>query len=77
MPRANLTLTIPEGVWIGDVSRAHPTATFRILAALARDETPDTVYPAAMRDEPPRFPLGRWRRLLLRPAYTAAELFDL
>ena len=35
MPRANLTLTIPEGVWIGDVSRAHPTATFRILAALA------------------------------------------
>ncbi|ETW12181.1 hypothetical protein ATO8_13837 [Roseivivax marinus] len=49
----------------------------RILAALARDETPDTVYPAAMRDEPPRFPLGRWRRLLLRPAYTAAELFDL
>ena len=38
MPRANLTLTIPEGVWIGDVSRAHPAATFRILAALAGDD---------------------------------------
>lgn len=38
MPQANLTLTIPEGVWIGDVSRAHPEATFRILAALAGDD---------------------------------------
>jgi predicted DNA binding protein len=38
MPQANLTLTIPEGVWIGDISRAHPEATFRILAALAGDD---------------------------------------
>ncbi|EMA46073.1 helix-turn-helix domain-containing protein [Halococcus saccharolyticus] len=38
MPRANLTLTIPESVWIGEVSRAHPEATFRILAALADDD---------------------------------------
>lgn len=38
MPRANLTLTIPEGVWIGDISRAHPETTFRILAALAGDD---------------------------------------
>ena len=38
MPRANLTLTIPESIWIGDVSRAHPAATFRILAALAGDD---------------------------------------
>jgi hypothetical protein len=38
MPRANLTLTIPESVWIGEVSRAHPAATFRILAALAGDD---------------------------------------
>jgi predicted DNA binding protein len=29
-----LTLTIPDGVWIGDLSRAFPDATFRILAAL-------------------------------------------
>ena len=34
MPRAELTLTIPEGVWIGEVSRTHSDARFRILAAL-------------------------------------------
>ena len=39
MPRADLTLTIPEGVWIGEVSRAYPAARFRILAALADDDT--------------------------------------
>ena len=33
--------------------------------------------PAAMRTPPTRFPLGRHRRVLLRPAYLAAELFDL
>lgn len=38
MPRANLTLTIPDGVWIGDVSRAHPDASVRILAALTGDD---------------------------------------
>lgn len=38
MPRANLTLTIPEGVWIGDVTRAHPDAGVRILAALTGDD---------------------------------------
>ncbi|MFB6121392.1 MAG: helix-turn-helix domain-containing protein [Halobacteriaceae archaeon] len=35
MPRARLTLTIPEGAWIGDVSREYPSVRFRILAALA------------------------------------------
>ncbi|WP_255198744.1 helix-turn-helix domain-containing protein [Halorarius litoreus] len=34
MPRAKLTLRIPEGVWIGDISRRHPDSTFRILSAL-------------------------------------------
>lgn len=38
MPRAHLTLTIPDGVWIGDVSRAYPAAQFRILAALTDDQ---------------------------------------
>ena len=38
MPRANLTLTIPDGIWIGEISRSHPEATFRILAALAGDD---------------------------------------
>lgn len=35
MPRAKLRLTIPEGVWVGDLSRRHEGARFRILAALA------------------------------------------
>jgi len=34
MPRAELTLTIPEAVWIGELSRSFPEAAFRILAAL-------------------------------------------
>lgn len=38
MPRANLTLTIPEHIWIGEISRTHPAATVRILAALAGDD---------------------------------------
>ncbi|WP_435349321.1 helix-turn-helix domain-containing protein [Haloarchaeobius sp. HRN-SO-5] len=37
MPRAELTLTIPDGVWIGEVSRTHTDARFRILAALTDD----------------------------------------
>jgi hypothetical protein len=37
MPRAKLTLDVPEGVWIGDISRAHPDARIRILAAIAED----------------------------------------
>jgi hypothetical protein len=35
MPQANLTITIPEGIWIGDVTRAHTDVQFRILAAHA------------------------------------------
>lgn len=34
MPRTNLTITIPDGIWIGDISREHPNASIRILAAL-------------------------------------------
>lgn len=37
MPRANLTLTIPDGIWIGDISRSYPDAQFRILAAFPSD----------------------------------------
>lgn len=39
MPRAKLTLTIPEDVWIGDLSRRNPKARFRILAAIPGDDT--------------------------------------
>ncbi|MFB6183722.1 MAG: helix-turn-helix domain-containing protein [Haloarculaceae archaeon] len=38
MPCANLRLDIPEGVWIGDVSRSYPEARFRILSAFAGEE---------------------------------------
>lgn len=37
MPRAELTLQIPDGVWIGDVTRTHPDVRVRILAALTDD----------------------------------------
>ncbi|MFB6295609.1 MAG: helix-turn-helix domain-containing protein [Halobacteriales archaeon] len=39
MPRAKLTLTIPEGVWIGDISRESPEATFRVLSALPGEDS--------------------------------------
>jgi hypothetical protein len=38
MPTAKLRLTVPEGVWIGDLSRSYPAATLRVLAALAADD---------------------------------------
>ena len=41
----------------------------RLLADLVRDVTPDGPYPAPLRHVPRKFPLGRFRRLLMRPAY--------
>ncbi|WP_324759124.1 helix-turn-helix domain-containing protein [Haloarcula sp. GH36] len=38
MPRAELTLTVPEDIWIGDVSRQHDV-TVRVLAALPDEES--------------------------------------
>lgn len=38
MPHAKLTLTIPEGIWVGTLTRNHPEATVRVLAALLEDE---------------------------------------
>ncbi|MFB6137752.1 MAG: helix-turn-helix domain-containing protein [Halobacteriaceae archaeon] len=35
MPQATLTVTIPDGIWIGDVTRDHPEASIRLLAAHA------------------------------------------
>ena len=48
-----------------------------ILADLVQGKTPDTPYPAPMRHTPRRFPLGRFRRLLMRPAYLQYALHDL
>ena len=39
MPRASLTIDVPSDLWIGEITRDHPDAVFRILAALPGDET--------------------------------------
>ena len=41
MSHARLTVTLPEVVWIGAVSRAYPDVTFEVLAALPADEQAD------------------------------------
>jgi len=38
MTHAELTVTLPEGTWISDVSTAHPEATFRVLAAIPGED---------------------------------------
>lgn len=38
MPSARLRLTIPEGAWVGSVTRANPEMTIRVLAAFPTDE---------------------------------------
>lgn len=38
MPEAKLRLELPEGVWIGELTRRYPDATFKILAALSDAE---------------------------------------
>lgn len=53
-----------NGVSMGSYSGA-------LLADLVQGKTPESPYPAQMRHEPRRFPLGRFRRLLMRPAYLA------
>ncbi|MFZ5964485.1 NAD(P)/FAD-dependent oxidoreductase [Thalassococcus sp. BH17M4-6] len=50
--------------------------TGALLAALVQGKTPDGPYPPAMQAPPARFPLGRFRRSLLAPAYAAAALLD-
>ncbi|MFP4589941.1 MAG: helix-turn-helix domain-containing protein [Halobacteriota archaeon] len=37
MPRATLVVTVPEDVWIGAVTRAHPETTFRVQSARSND----------------------------------------
>ncbi|ELZ10469.1 helix-turn-helix domain-containing protein [Natrialba aegyptia] len=39
MAQATLTLTLPDHVWIQQVSAAHPNTTFRVLAAVPDTET--------------------------------------
>ena len=39
MPRAELTIDLPAGVWIGDLSRSYPDTTFRILSAFPDEDS--------------------------------------
>lgn len=39
MPLAELTLSIPEAAWVGDLTRQYPDATVRVLAAIPDGET--------------------------------------
>ncbi|NHN49160.1 bacterio-opsin activator [Halostella sp. JP-L12] len=39
MPYVELAITVPDSVWIGEVSRANPDTEFRVLAATANDAT--------------------------------------
>jgi len=47
-----------------------------LLADLVQGRRPDRPYPAPMRHIPRRFPLGRFRRALMRPAYLRYMLKD-
>ena len=48
---------------------AMATYSGAILAGLVQGKTPRLPYPEALKTVPKRFPLGRFRRHLLRPAY--------
>lgn len=37
MARTRLSITLPDGVWIEEVSTAHPEADFDVLAAMPGD----------------------------------------
>lgn len=41
----------------------------RLMADIVQGKAPDLPYPAPMRHTPRKFPLGRFRRMLMRPAY--------
>jgi len=47
-----------------------------ILADLAMGKPPRVGHPQVMQAIPRRFPLGRYRRALLRPAYALAQIMD-
>lgn len=38
MPRAELTIDFPPGIWIGDLSRTYPAAQFTVLSAFPKED---------------------------------------
>lgn len=39
MPFARLTITIPESVWLGEISQTYPQTRFRVIAAMSHGPT--------------------------------------
>ena len=39
MPRATLSVSIPDATWINDVSQSYPETTFEVVSALAGERT--------------------------------------
>jgi predicted DNA binding protein len=39
MPRATLSITLPDEIWVSDLSSRYPDAEFTVLAAMPADET--------------------------------------
>ena len=52
MARAKLHVTLPEGVWIRDVSEEHPESTFTVLVALPGDDVGVGLVEIAASDMP-------------------------
>jgi len=69
MPLAKLRLTIPDRVWIGDLTRRYPKARFRILAALS-DERAGVALAEVAAPDPGAVVSGMW-------AYENVESVDL
>ncbi len=78
--RAPYVGPIPErpGAYVGFAYHGNGVAmgsyAGALLADIARGKDPDRLYPALMRDIPGRFPLGRFRRVLMSPGYAYAAL---
>jgi len=39
LPKASLSIDIPEGAWVEEVSKKYPDATFRVLSAFATEDS--------------------------------------
>jgi len=63
MPRAELTIEVPDAVWIGAVSREHPATRVRILSAFGdgsgpADDEPDIIETFAIVTAAPNAVVG-------------------
>lgn len=56
---------------------AMASYTGALMADVVQGRAPRRPWPRAMQQTPPRFPLGRFRRATLWPAYILGEAFDL